>query len=129
MSIFYYLKTGKLLQEKDDYKNLNVIFGDENLENIWGPSELSIQAMLRMLVLIFDKLNSNVFFFSNSIQKIPYVFNNLQDCNVNFNPTTYCFEIFNLEMIKINGFSSIKIHFEFTFAIDQLVIYISSLVP
>ena len=52
-----------LLQDKDGYKNLNVIFGDENLENIWGPSELSIQAMLRMLVLIFDKLNSNVFFF------------------------------------------------------------------
>ena len=32
LSIFYYLKTGKLIQEKDDYKNLNVIFGDENLE-------------------------------------------------------------------------------------------------
>ena len=95
LSIFYYIKTGKLLQEKDDYKNLNVIFGDENLENIWGPSELSIQAMLRMLVLIFDKLNSNVFlFFLNSIQKIPYVFNNSQDCNVNFNPKTNCFETF-----------------------------------
>ena len=93
------------------------------MERIWGPDDLSIQAMLRMLVLIFDKINSNVFFFSNSIQKIPYVFNNLQQCNVNFNPTTNCFEIFNLKMIKINGFSPIKIHFEFTFAVDQLVIY------
>ena len=27
------------------------------------------------------------------------------------------------ECLKINGFSSIKIHFEFTFAVDQLVIY------
>ena len=74
-------------------------------------------------MLIFDKLHNDTFFLTSKIQRIPYVFNNLQHFNVNFNPKTNSFEGFNLHQIEIAAFSSIRLDFKFVFSVDQLVIY------
>ena len=85
--------------------------------------ELSLEATLKLLVLLFEKLHNDTFFFKNTILRIPYVFNNRQHFDVNFDSKTNSFEVFNKNQIEISPFSSVRLDFEFVFTIEQLVVY------
>ena len=76
LALFYYFHTGEILEKTQDYHKLNLIFKQENMQEIWGNNELSLEATLKLLVLLFEKLHNDTFFFKNTILRIPYVFNN-----------------------------------------------------
>jgi hypothetical protein len=72
LELFYYLKTGNLLEKEHDFKKLNVILESENIEQIYSKTDLSLGAILKLLVLLMSNLHSNKFFLKNSLIKMPF---------------------------------------------------------
>ena len=54
MEIFYFINTGQKLQDLQDFGKLNRILKSENIKEIWDENELSLGAILKMLVLLLE---------------------------------------------------------------------------
>ena len=53
--ISYFINTGQKLQDLQDFGKLNRILKSENIKEIWDENELSLGAILKMLVLLLER--------------------------------------------------------------------------
>ena len=75
LEIFYYFKHGQTLSKNDDFSLLDSMLNTENVEKLWNGDQLSLEALLRMLLLITDYFQNRKFFFDKNVIRIPYLFN------------------------------------------------------
>ena len=108
LELFYFINHGNTLENSKDFTLLNKLLESENVGKLWNEDDLTLEALLRMLVLIVDHFQNHKFFFSNNIVRIPYTFNDKQNFNINFNASEKTFELLNKFPIKLEGFCSIK---------------------
>ena len=121
LELFYFINYGNTLENSKDFTLLNKLLESENVGKLWNEDDLTLEAMLRMLVLIVDHFQNHKFFFCNNIVRIPYIFNDQQNFNINFNASEKTFELLNKFPIQLDGFCSIKFDLEFSFLIEQLI--------
>ena len=115
------MKYRKTLKTSKDFTLLNGLLQTNNLGQLWKEDELTLEALLRMLVLIIDHFQHHKFFFSSNIIRIPYIFNDKQNFDINYNASEKTFEVMNKYPIQLDGFCSIKFNLEFSFIIEQMV--------
>ena len=121
LEIFYYFKHGQTLSKNDDFSLLDSMLNTENIKKLWTGDQLSLEALLRMLLLITDYFQNRKIFFDKNVIRIPYLFNDKECFDINFNNSENTFEVINKFHIHIDGFSSVKYDFHFNFIVEQLV--------
>ena len=121
LELSYFINYGNTLENSKDFTLLNKLLESNNVGQLWNEDDLTLEALLRMLVLIVDYFQNHKFFFSNSIVRIPYTFNDKLNFNINFNASDKTFELLNKFPIQLDGFCSIKFDLEFSFIIEQLI--------
>ena len=121
--MFYYLNTGQLLKEEHNFKKLNAILASENIQQIYSDNELGLGAILKLLTLLMTSLHSNKFFLKSSLIKLPYIFNQKQHFNLNYNSLEQCFELITKDSFILDSFSSVKFQFEFKLILEQIMFF------
>ena len=121
LELFYFINKGELIQIPRDFVKLNQILETEGVEKIWHKNDLTLPAMLKLLVVIMENLHGNKFFLKTTVQKLPYFFDNTQFFSLNYDSTSRAFQLINKEQFAVDSFSSVRLEFQFGLYIEQLI--------
>ena len=122
--IFYFLKTGEILSNDTNIKELADLFETTGLEKVLNVSGiLDLKFMLKMLTVIFDNLQGGLFFSTNNVLKIPYVMDGREAVKINYCEENQSFQILSRKIIEIKPFESTRIGLNFSHLLDQFVIF------
>ena len=64
LELFYFINQGKLLEMPRDCVKLNQVLKTEGVEEIWHKDDLTLPAILKLLVVLMESLHGNKFFFT-----------------------------------------------------------------
>ena len=74
-----------------------------------------------MLIHIYDQLSNSLVFSENTLLKIPYKFEGQEGLKINFDNTNNKFELITNVDLKIEAFTSIRIKFNFSCYLAQML--------
>merc|ERR1711954_4168 len=117
----YYLKTGDLLPENEPPQFFEEMFSKKDWESWKNNEDVSVETLIKLLILIIQYMESHPFFLFKNICRIPYSWANTEHFTVNFNNLENSFEIFLNKDLTFTDFSSISLRFPLCFLVDQLV--------
>jgi hypothetical protein len=126
LQLFYYLNTGQLLKNENNFEKLNRVLKSEGIQEIWGDNELTLGAILKLLTLMMEHMHGNKFFLKSSVINLPYVFTSKQHFNFNYDSEEQCFQLINKCHIEINSFSSVCFEFQWKLIIEQIMYFVVS---
>ena len=122
MKLFFYMKTGKLLAEKDRIQNLRQIMPGIEIHE-YKKGKLETSTLLKMLVGILEYFSSHPYFLFDNLENIPYFVDPDVHFYVTFNHENCAFELYANIDITMKNYEIIKFDFTFQFHLSQLVIF------
>ena len=90
-------------------------------EAINGNKSVSLPTLLRLLVVIVDYLQQHPFFLFLHLVRIPYCMVDGDHFSINYDFTDNSFGIYIQHDLKFSNYDSIRLKFEFSLVIDQLI--------
>ena len=97
------------------------MFSKNDWKAVNDNKDVSIQTLLRLLVLIIDYMNEHPYFLFRHVSRIPYFWADNDHFKMNFNFQDNSFGIYLTKDIAFSDFSSIALNFEFCCITEQLV--------
>ena len=122
MKLFFYMKTGKLLAEKDRIQTLRQIMPGIEIHE-YKKGKLETSTLLKMLVGILEYFSSHPYFLFDNLENIPYFVDPDVHFYVTFNHENCAFELYANIDIAMKNYEIIKFDFTFQFHLSQLVIF------
>merc|ERR1711891_19328 len=123
LQINYFLKTGRILKDEESAVVIRNDMPGINLEAIFDDKPIALNILLKLLVSIIDHLNQNQFYLFKNLIKIPYNFQGMEIFEIRYNQCDTSFELYTIKNINLENYQSLRIEFNFTFNVDQMVIF------
>merc|ERR1711891_91752 len=123
LQINYFLKTGRILKDEESAVVIRNDMPGINLEAIFDDKPIALNILLKLLVSIIDHLNQNQFYLFKNLIKIPYNFQGMEIFEIKYNQCDTSFELYNIKNINLENYQSLRIEFNFTFQVEQMVIF------
>ena len=121
MVFSYYLKTGDLLSGNETPQFFANMFCKKDWESLKNNEDVSVETLIKLLILIIDYMESHPFFLFRNICRIPYSWADTEHFTVTFNHSENSFDIFLSKDLTFTNFSSVSLKFPLCFLTDQLV--------
>merc|ERR1711954_582682 len=121
MVFSYYLKTGDLLSENETPQFFENMFCKKDWESLRNNEDVSVETLIKLLILIINYMESHPFFLFRNICRIPYSWADTEHFTVSFNYLENSFDIFLSKDLTFTDFSSVSLKFPLCFITDQLV--------
>jgi len=123
LQINYFLKTGRILKNKESAVVMRNDMPQIDLEAIFDDKPIALEVLLKLLVTIIDHLSQNQYFLFKNIIKIPYNFEGMENFEMKYNHKETAFELYTLKNINLENYQSLRIEFNFSFTVEQMVIF------
>merc|ERR1711891_137364 len=123
LQINYFLKTGRILKDEESAVVIRNDMPGINLEAIFDDKPIALNVLLKLLVTIIDHLSQNQFYLFKNLIKIPYNFQGMENFEITYNQCDTSFELYTIKNINLENYQSLRIEFNFTFNVEQMVIF------
>merc|ERR1712030_247568 len=123
LQINYFLKTGRILKDKESAVVMRNDMPQIDLEAIFDDKPIALNVLLKLLVTIIDHLSQNQYFLFKNLIKIPYNFQGMENIEIKYNHVETAFELYTLKNICLENYQSLRIEFKFSFMVEQMVIF------
>ena len=82
----------------------------------------NVKTMIRLKVHLYVKLHSSLAFSKNTVKRLPYTFDGHEMVKINYDNKNN-FEILTCQEIKIAAFDSVRVKFDFSCHLDQMILF------